>query len=148
MIRDSIADILSAAAKEKSVNAKVEKLLSRDSVPLRGVLRLIYDEDIEFMVPDTKPPYKENDLTDLDTMLYREARRLRIFFKGGGYDNLNQMRRETLFIQLLEDLDPADAKILSENMISHTPIKGLTRKTVEAAYPELFTTPLPQLGFK
>lgn len=148
MIRDSIADVLNAAAKEKSVNAKVEKLLSRDSVPLRGILRLIYDEDIEFMVPDTKPPYKENDLTDLDTMLYREARRLRIFFKGGGYDNLNQMRRETLFIQLLEDLDPADAKILSENMISHTPVKGLTRKTVEAAYPELFTTPLPQLGFK
>ena len=148
MIRDSIADILNAAAKEKSVTAKAEKLLSRDSVPLRGVLRLIYDEDIEFMVPESKPPYKENDLTDLDTMLYREARRLRIFFKGGGYDNLNQMRRETLFIQLLEDLDPADAKILSENMISHTPIKGLTRKTVEAAYPELFTTPLPQLGFK
>ena len=148
MIRDSIADILNAAAKEKSVTAKAEKLLSRDSVPLRGVLRLIYDEDIEFMVPESKPPYKENDLTDLDTMLYREARRLRIFFKGGGYDNLSQMRRETLFIQLLEDLDPADAKILSENMISHTPIKGLTRKTVEAAYPELFTTPLPQLGFK
>ena len=148
MIRDSIADILSTAAKEKSVKAKVEKLQKLDSVPLRGILRLIYDEDIEFMVPDTKPPYKENDLTDLDTMLYREARRLRIFFKGGGYDNLNQMRRETLFIQLLEDLDPADAKILAENMISHTPLKGLTRKTIEAAFPELFETPLPALGFK
>jgi hypothetical protein len=148
MIRDSIADILSTAAKEKSVKAKVEKLQKLESVPLKGVLRLIYDEDIEFMVPDSKPPYKENDLTDLDTMLYREARRLRIFFKGGGYDNLNQMRRETLFIQLLEDLDPADAKILSENMISHTPVKGITRKTIEAAFPGLFETPLPALGFK
>jgi len=53
-----------------------------------------------------------------------------------------------LFIQLLEDLDPADAKILSENMISHTPVKGITRKTVEAAFPDLFDTPLPALGFK
>jgi len=148
MIRDSIAEVLNAAAKEKGVNSKVAVLQKFTSIPLKGVLRLIYDEDIEFMVPDSKPPYKENNLIDLDTMLYREARRLRIFFKGGGYDNLNQMRRETLFIQLLEDLDPADAKILSENMISHTPVKGITRKTVEAAFPDLFDTPLPALGFK
>jgi hypothetical protein len=62
---------------------------------------LIYDKDIEFLVPDTKPPFKENGLVDLETLLYREARRLRIFFLGGGYDNLNTNRREALFIQLL-----------------------------------------------
>ena len=56
--------------------------------------------------------------------------------------NLNKNRREALFIQLLEDLHPADAKILAENMISHTPIKGITKKTLEAAFPTLFTDPL------
>lgn len=142
MIRDSIADILNATAKLKGVKAKVEHLQKHDAVPVRQVLRLIYDEGIEFLVPDSKPPYKENNLIDLDTMLYREARRLRIFFKGGGYDNLNKNRREMLFIQLLEDLYPADALLLSENMISHTPIKGLTRKTIETAFPTLFTDPL------
>ena len=113
-----------------------------DSVQLKQVLRLIYDDTIEFLLPDTPPPYKENDLVDLDTLLYREARRLRIFFKGGGYDNLKKERRETLFIQLLEDLHPSDAKILSENMLSHTPLKGLTKKTVESAFPTIFTDPL------
>jgi hypothetical protein len=148
MIRDAVCDVIDGARKEKSVKGKVDFLQKYESVPLKGVLRLIYDEDVEFMVPDSKPPYKENNLIDLDTMLYREARRLRIFFKGGGYDNLNQMRRESLFIQLLEDLYPGDAKLLSENMISHTPIKGITRKTVETAFPGLFETPLPDLGFK
>ena len=142
MIRDSIADILNATAKLKGVKAKVEHLQKHDAVPVRQVLRLIYDENIEFLLPDTPPPFKENELVDLDTMLYREARRLRIFFKGGGYDNLNKNRREMLFIQLLEDLYPADALLLSENMISHTPIKGLTRKTIETAFPTLFTDPL------
>ena len=42
----------------------------------------------------------------------------------------------------LEDLDADDAKLLANNVISHTPVKGLTRKTVEATYPELFTTPM------
>ena len=142
MLRVAIADVINTAAKEKSVKGKVEHLQKHDTVPLRQVLRLIYDEDIEFLLPDTPPPFKENELVDLDTMLYREARRLRIFFKGGGYDNLKKERRETLFIQLLEDLHPADAKILSENMLSHTPLKGLTKKTIESAFPTIFTDPL------
>ena len=142
MIRDSISSIIAETALLKSVKAKAENLQKHDAVPLRQVLRLIYDENIEFLLPDTPPPFKENELVDLDTMLYREARRLRIFFLGGGYDNLNKNRREALFIQLLEDLHPADAKILAENMLSHTPIKGLTKKTIEAAFPTLFTDPL------
>jgi hypothetical protein len=142
MLRASIADVINTAANEKSVKGKVEHLQKHDTVPLRQVLRLIYDEDIEFLIPDSKPPFKENILVDLETMLYREARRLRIFFKGGGYDNLNKNRRETLFIQLLEDLYVPDANMLSENMISHTAIKGLTKKTIESAFPTLFTDPL------
>lgn len=142
MIRTSISNILKETSKLKSTKAKVENLQKHDAVPLRQVLRLIYDENIEFLLPDTPPPFKENELVDLDTMLYREARRLRIFFKGGGYDNLNKNRREALFIQLLEDLNPADSRMLAENMISHTPIKGLTKKTLEAAFPTLFTDPL------
>jgi hypothetical protein len=141
MLRIAISDIINTAA-AKSVKEKVEHLQKHDTVPLRQVLRLIYDKDIEFLVPDTKPPFKENRLVDLETMLYREARRLRIFFKGGGYDNLNKNRREALFIQLLEDLYIPDANMLSENMISHTPIKGLTKKTLELAFPTLFTDPL------
>lgn len=148
MLKESIADILNAAGKIKGVKGKVEHLQQFDVIPLRAILRLIYDESIEFLVPDSRPPFKENDLIDLHTMLYRESRRLRIFFKGGGYDNLNQIRRESLFIQLLEDLYIADAAMLADNVISHTPIKGLTRKTVEAAFPGLFETPLPTLGFK
>tara|TARA_A200000159_G_scaffold116791_1_gene110291 strand:+ start:986 stop:1423 length:438 start_codon:yes stop_codon:yes gene_type:complete len=142
MARDAISKILTKAGKEKTVKNKIAVLAENDSVPLRTILRLIYDDTIEYLVPDTPPPFKKNELNDLDTLLYREARRLKIFFKGGGYDDLNQIKRESLFISLLEDLDADDAQLLANNLISHTPVKGLTRKTVEAAYPELFTTPM------
>ena len=140
--KNAIGEILNRIAKTKGTEAKVIALQEVETLQLKQVLRLIYDDTIEFLLPDTPPPYKENDLVDLDTLLYREARRLRIFFKGGGYDNLKKERRETLFIQLLEDLHPADAKILSENMLSHTPLKGLTKKTIESAFPTIFTDPL------
>ena len=141
-IKNAIGELLNRIATTKGTAAKVIALQEVETVQLKQVLRLIYDDTIEFLLPDTPPPYKENDLVDLDTLLYREARRLRIFFKGGGYDNLKKERRETLFIQLLEDLHPADAKILSENMLSHTPLKGLTKKTIESAFPTIFTDPL------
>ena len=141
-IKNAIGEILNRIATTKGTAAKVIALQEVETVQLKQVLRLIYDDTIEFLLPDTPPPFKENELVDLDTMLYREARRLRIFFKGGGYDNLNKNRREALFIQLLEDLNPSDSRMLAENMISHTPIKGITKKTLEAAFPTLFTDPL------
>lgn len=141
-IKISIADVINGAAKLKSKNEKIEWLKKHDAVPLRTVLRLIYDESVEFLVPDTPPPWKKNSLPDTDTMLYREARRLRIFVKGGGYDDLAQVKRESLFISLLEDIKNEDADLLANNMISHTPVKGLTRKTLEEAFPDLFTSPI------
>jgi len=138
----SMSDILNETGKLKSKKEKVAFLQENDNPAFRTVLRLIYDKEIEFLIPDTAPPWKKNNLPDANTMLYREARRLKIFIKGGGYDNLNQIKRESLFISLLEDIEDNDAELLSNNMISHTPVKGVTLKTVEEAFPNLFTTPM------
>ena len=54
--------------------------------------------------------------------------------KGYGGDNLSAMKREALFIQMLEAVDPKDAKVLV-NMISKKPIKGLTVQTLNMAFP-------------
>ena len=143
MIRNSIADTLLGASKEESVADKVTNLQTNQSIPLKTILRLIYDKEISFLVPDSTPPYKENRaIENTETMLYREARRMKIFIQGGGYDNLSQAKRENLFISLLEDIHPDDAKLLCNNVITHTPIKGISRKTVEQAFPDLFTTPM------
>ena len=133
---------MNKAGELKTKKEKVEWLKKHDTVPLRTVLRLVYDDSIEFLVPDTPPPWKKNALPDTDTMLHREARRLRIFVKGGGYDNIKQVKRESLFISLLEDIKNEDADLLANHMISHTPVKGLTKKTLEEAFPDLFTAPI------
>lgn len=141
-IKLAISEVLTGAGKLKTKKEKIEFLRQHDAVPVRSLLRLIYDTNVEFLLPDTPPPWKKNKLTDAHTMLYREARRLRIFVKGGGYDNIKQVKRESLFISLLEDVMNEDAELLANHMISHKPVKGLTRKTVEEAFPDLFTTPI------
>lgn len=142
-IRLSMTEVLSELPKKKSKADKVAWLRKNDNVPFRNVLRLIYDESIEFLLPDTPPPWKPNEFEDeAKTMLYREARRLKIFFKGGGYDDMKPVKREQLFITLLEAIDNEDAELLANNMLSHTKVKGLTLPTLLEAFPDLLTTPM------
>ncbi len=141
-IKLSMAEVLNQISKIKTKAGKIAHLQEHDNPAFRTVLRLIYDKEIEFLVPDSAPPWNYNKHTDAHTMLYREARRLKIFIKGGGYDDLNQIKREGLFIGLLEDIENADADLLVKHMISHTPCKGLTAKTLEEAFPGIFTSPM------
>lgn len=142
-IRLSMTEVLSELPKKKTKADKVAWLRENENVPFRNVLRLIYDETVEFLLPDSAPPWKKNEFEDeAKTMLYREARRLKIFFKGGGYDTMKPIKREELFISLLEAIDNDDAKLLANNMLSHTKVKGLTKATLEEAYPDLFTSPM------
>jgi hypothetical protein len=138
-----MSEVLSELPKKKTKADKVAWLRENENIPFRNVLRLIYDESIEFLLPDTAPPWKENQFEDeAKTMLYREARRLKIFIRGGGYDDMKPVKREQLFIKLLEDIDNDDAKLLAHNMLSHTKVKGLTLPTLLEAFPDLLTTPM------
>jgi hypothetical protein len=133
-MRLSIAEIVNKATELKTVDEKVEWLRKHDNSALRTVLKYMYDKNIEFLIPDTPPPWKKNSYVGVEGMLYNEARRLRIFIKGGGYDNLNQIKREQLFISLLEDIDNADAELLCK-MIAQKPLKGLSKNVVVKAFP-------------
>ena len=133
-MRLSIAEVVNKATELKTVDEKVEWLRKHDNVAIRTILKYTYDKNVEFLIPNTAPPWKKNQYVGVEGMLYNEARRLKIFIKGGGYDNLNQVKREQLFISLLEDIDNADAELLCK-MIEQKPLKGLSKNVVVTAFP-------------
>jgi hypothetical protein len=138
-MRLSLSEIVTKATEQKTKQEKIDWLQKNESVPLKTVLRFMYDPTIEFLIPDTPPPWKKNGYIDVEGMLFKEARRLRIFVKGGGYDDLDQVKREQLFISLLEDVDDNDAELLVK-MIAQKPLKGLSRAVIQEAYPGLIAT--------
>jgi hypothetical protein len=136
-VRISITEIIQGAAEKKTTEEKIDFLRKNDNPALRIVLKYTYDSAIEFLIPDTPPPWEKNEYEDeAKSLLFREARKLRMFIKNGGYDSLNKVKREQLFISLLEDVDNDDADTLCQ-MISKKPFKGLTKKTIEEAFPNL-----------
>lgn len=135
----SISEIVAKCAELKQIPAKVEWLKKHESLPLKMILQATYDRDrVEWLLPNVAPPWKKNEFEDqAKNLLYTEARRLKIFIKGGGYDDMNQARRETLFIQLLESIDNDDADLLAHYSIAQKPFKGLQKKTINKAFPGL-----------
>lgn len=136
-VRKSITEIINEAGSFTKKQDKIDFLRKWDNPALRIVLNYTYNSGVKFLIPDTKPPWTKNEFEDeAKSLLYREARRLKIFVEGGGYDNLNQIKREQLFISLLEDVDNDDAETLC-HMISKKSFKGLTKKAVIEAFPDL-----------
>lgn len=132
----SMSEIVNKAIELKTNQEKIEWLRKNDSIPLRTVLKYMYDKNVQFLIPDTPPPWKKNSYIGVEGMLFKETRRLRIFIKGGGYDDLNQVKRENLFISLLEDIDNNDAELLCK-MIAQKPLTGLPRSVIVQSFPGL-----------
>jgi hypothetical protein len=87
-------------------------------------------------LPEGDPPFKPNDLPDQENVFIKEARRLVHFVEGGNTD-LKQMRRETLFIEMLEAVAPKDALLLLAIKNKKLPYKGIDESIVRDAFPDL-----------
>jgi hypothetical protein len=132
----SLSEILKKASEFDKKQDRIDYLNKWDSAALRALFKYAYDEKVKFLLPEGEPPYKPNELPDQEGNLYSELRRLYLFIEGGN-PNLKPMRREYLFVQLLETVNKEDAKLLIAVKDKKIPYKGITKKFVEELYPGL-----------
>lgn len=135
-MRKSISSILKSCAEGKTVNDKVALLQQNISDPILIILKYAFDPNIKFILPDGAPPYKPCEFLDQEGRLYAELRRLYLFIEGGN-PSLTKVKREFLFIQLLESIDKQDAELLVAVKDKKLPYKGLTAAVVKKAFPGL-----------
>jgi len=138
MVRKSISEILHEIGEQSSFQDRVKVMRSyRGNNPLRTILRYAYDPRIKFLLPEGTPPYKENDFPDQQGNLYYHFKKLYLFIEGGN-PNITDLKRESLFIGMLETVDKDDAKILIGMKDKEIPVKNVTQKLTERAFPDLF----------
>ena len=134
-----VHEILELVSKQRSRAKKVEILQKYEDLSLKTLFIWNFDDTVISVVPEGDVPYKENEVpigTD-HTSLRREYKHLYNFVKGGN-DGLSSLRRETMFIQMLEGLHPEEAKILClvKDKCLQTKYK-LTYDVVAEAYPDI-----------
>jgi hypothetical protein len=132
----SISEILNKTSNLSDINQRVHYLRENDSQALRVILTGVFSPYVKWLLPEGEPPYKPCDLVDQHHRLYTEARKMYLFVEGGN-PNLNQLRREALFIELLESLDPADAKLVIAMKDHQMPYANITLELVTLTFPGL-----------
>lgn len=133
----SISEILKQVSQQKdNTDKKIMLANYRNNQALLNVLRLAFDPDIKFNLPEGDPPYKPCEYLDQQAMLYNNIRRMYLFI-GEGNPNVSKLKREALFINILESIDPEDAKLLLSIKDKKIPYKGITKKLVTETFPGL-----------
>ena len=106
-------EVLDLVTEQKTDAKKVAILQEYECDILKSLFIWNFDDSIISLLPEGKVPYKpnENPLGTDHSSLRREQRNLYMFVKGGN-DALSTIRRETIFIQMLEGLHPKEADII------------------------------------
>ena len=132
-------EILELVDQQRTKAKKVEVLREYETPALKSIFIWNFDPSVVSLIPPGEVPYNKNEVpvgTD-HTSLRREFKQLYHFVKGGN-DQLSSLRRESMFIQILEGLHPEEADILCLTKDGQLQSKyKITRDIVESAYPDI-----------
>ena len=152
-----ISEVLQRVSNAKTRAKKIEILQEYDTQALQKVLLCNFSYDIKFVFPDGQTPYtrpeedKEPPIDDgHHTWLLSEHRQLDKFckkvFNGQVYygdsgqlqPSIPQLRKEQLWVQMLENLHPQEAEVLDlvKDKKLQTRYK-ITKQNVVDAFPHL-----------
>ena len=124
-MRVGVAEFLEKVSKLKKKEDKVQALRMNDSYVIRTILQGAFDPRIKWLLPSGMPPFKANQLVDQENVLIKDARKLVYFVEGGG-SHLKPLKREAMFVEMLESVAPADAVLLCSVKEKKLPWKGIT----------------------
>ena len=162
-----IFEVLTLASKQRTNAKKVEVLKKYEHPSLKAIFIWNFDESVISMLPEGEVPYASvgeqnsfsgtvsakikdavgmmNELGSVSlgsqdqgrSSIRKEYQRFYNFIKGGN-DGLSSLRRETMFINLLQGLHPLEAEILClvKDKKLETKYK-ITKQIVSEAYPDI-----------
>lgn len=136
-----VFEIFEQFSLKKTRKEKIEYLKEQgNKVPaVKDVIRGAFDERLEFVLPEGKPPYTPNKPESVPSSLRQLHRQFGNYVKGARSSSMRQYQIENQFIQMLESIHPDDAIIVLDMVAKKPPVKGLTKKIVEEAFPNLLS---------
>ena len=135
-VRETFEEISKAKTREE----KREVPKKRENFATKALLQLNFHPAVKWLLPPGAPPYTpstEGDMTS--NSLHYEIKKLDYYTDPSPHslDELPMLRREAMFVGLLERLDPQDAVMMIAIKDKKLSYKGLTYKLVKDTWPEL-----------
>lgn len=131
----SIAGIIKKAAEQQQREDKARVLAEDQTGTVATILKMALDPEIEFDLPPGAPPYKECELVDQEGVIYREIRKTKHLLTSN--KNINQIKKQAIFIEMLENMAPEDAKLYVAAKDKEHLGRGITINVANKAFPGL-----------
>jgi len=166
--RPLVFEVLDLVSRQRTKTKKIEVLKTYEDISLKIILIWNFDESVQSVLPPGEVPYSGYDDQNtysgtLSTKLTQEVRKMHetgnfslgssdqqghttirreakhfYHFVQGGNPGMNMIRRETMFINILEGLHPLEAEIVSlckDKRLGE--VYKITKDVVTEAYPDI-----------
>lgn len=135
-----VHEIFAAVVAEKTKEKKIGILQQYNENFIKSLLIWNFDPSIQSVLPEGDVPIqpKENaDKVPPSSNIRKEWNKFYNFVKGGN-DAMNRLRKETMFINLLESFHPGEAEVLCLVKDKKLQTKyNITKELVSEAYPDI-----------
>ena len=147
------AIILNEANKIEDKDERVRWLRENATYAVRGLLNFNFHKEVKFLLPEGEPDLeglaikKEAEDYVLGTEfshLNHEMKKMYLFYEGG-YPNLEQMKRESLWVTLITGLhseERDDLSLMKDHRLEDKYPK-ITQEVAHLAFPDLVPKPTP-----
>jgi hypothetical protein len=134
----NVFEILEKTAAAKTKKEKISILHEHDKCwALKDILRGSFDTSLKFNLPMGSVPYEPARPESHPSNLLKENSKFKFFIKGGMGDKMAKVKREKIFLDMVEMIHPRDAELVCAMINKKLKIKGITKKLVQEAYPGL-----------
>tara|TARA_R110002126_G_scaffold3338_5_gene19102 strand:+ start:6687 stop:7121 length:435 start_codon:yes stop_codon:yes gene_type:complete len=134
---EGICESFERIAKLRKKNERISEL-RKIYTRVGPIVDLCFNPKYVWLLPEGTPPYKPQPKeADVQGVLMQSAKKFAVFLQNNGYDGLKTGKREQIFIEYLEAMDPDDAKLMLQVKDRKMPFKNLTKSLFEEAYPQL-----------
>lgn len=133
-----LSELFDKVEKAKTRKEKLDILKQNEMPVVRGILKINFHPEVFMDLPEGDPPYRKEEGKPLgyqETNLITEYRRFYIWLDPR--QNLSRVRKEKLFIEMLEGLHVSEAELicLAKDKKLQTKWKSIKEDLVREAFP-------------
>ena len=139
---ESLPELFNRVSKAETKDEKIALLRGhKNTQALHTVLQGAFHPDIVWELPEGAPPYKKDggEYGVNPSILEREVRKLVYFTSRTGKLIQSKMKREEIFVSMLESMHPSESELLIQ--MKDKKIDGLTAQLIWEFMPGLIPKP-------
>ncbi len=134
-MKKALSAIVAEVESKETAEEQAAVLTANKSGPLKDIIGHALDPGVTFLLPKGNPPYKPfEEGENREARLYAETRMFQYLIKSPEGNKVKQLKREQIFINLLEGIHPDDAKLLLRVKNKELNIKP---EAVKIAFPSI-----------